>query len=306
MASNNRIYFMPLPVLDTQAGDISRPVLRWHGGKWLLAPWIISYFPEHKVYVEPFGGAASVLLRKPRAYAEIYNDLDDEVVCLFRVLRHEGSAKRLVERLELTAFARAEFEAAYAMSPDPVEIARCLIVRSYMGFGSDGTRRDLTTGFRASSSRSGTTPARDWQNYPAALGAIIDRLRGVVVEHRGAIACMARHDSPETLHYVDPPYMPATRQTCHRGHGYNHELTADDHRVLLAELKQLSGMVVLSGYDHPLYETALTGWFRTERATYADGARPRREVLWINPVAYERLESHMPLLRPCRPSSTLS
>src|SRR5688500_1471666 len=110
-----------------------RPVLRWHGGKWRLAPWIIGHFPQHRIYVEPFGGAASVLLRKPRSYAEIYNELDGEVVNLFRVLR-SADAHELVRRLELTPFARDEFVGAHDDTDDPIEAARQLVVRSFMGF----------------------------------------------------------------------------------------------------------------------------------------------------------------------------
>lgn len=118
----------------------TRPVLRWHGGKWNLAPWIISHFPDHKVYVEPFGGAASVLIRKHRSHAEIYNDLDNEVVNLFRVLRSDR-ADELAELLRLTPFAAEEFFTAYETSCDPVERARRTIVRSYMGFGSNAVHR---------------------------------------------------------------------------------------------------------------------------------------------------------------------
>ena len=85
-----------------------RPILRYFGGKWVLAEWIISNFPPHKVYVEPFGGAASVLLKKPRAYAEIYNDLNDEVVNVFKCARDNGQELRRL--LKLTPFARVEFD----------------------------------------------------------------------------------------------------------------------------------------------------------------------------------------------------
>jgi DNA adenine methylase len=92
---------------------LTRPALRWHGGKWRLAPWILSHFPAHRCYVEPYGGGASVLLRKAPSDAEVYNDLDGDVVTLFRVLRDAAQSDRLVRLLRLTPFARAEFEGAY-------------------------------------------------------------------------------------------------------------------------------------------------------------------------------------------------
>jgi len=261
----------------------TRPVLRWHGGKWMLAPWIIQHLPPHRVYVEPFCGAASVLLRKPRAYAEIINDLDGNVVNLFQVLR-SGQASQLVDQLRLTPFAREEFVAAYEVSPDPVERARRLIVRSFMGFASNACNQ--ATGFRANSNRSGTTPARDWLNYPEALAATIERLRGVIVENRDALAVMSAHDCPEAVHYVDPPYLPETRDA---GGDYRHEMTAADHDRLLDFLRSLEGAVVLSGYPSEQYDRALSGWTRIERAALADGARKRTEVLWINKASAKDL-----------------
>lgn len=258
---------------------ITRPALRWHGGKYLLAPWICDSLPPHRVYVEPFGGAASVLLRKPRSYAEVYNDLDGDVVNLFRVLR-SADADALVDAVALTPFAREEHELSYQMVDDAVERARRLIVRSFMGFGSNGAQR--ATGFRANSNRSGTTPARDWQNYPAALPAIVERLRGVVIENRDAEQVMAAHDGPKTLHYVDPPYLPETRDA---GSDYAHEMTVEQHEALLTYLRSVEGMVVLSGYPSRLYDDALHDWKRIDRRALADGARERTEVLWINPKA---------------------
>lgn len=277
---------------------ITRPVLRWFGGKYRLAPWIIENLPSHRVYCEPFGGAASVLLRKPRAYAEVYNDLDADVVGLFRVLRDPDRAELLIEAIRLTPFARAEFELAYIDTEDPIEQARRLVVRSYMGFGANAHALDgaghRSTGFRASSNRSGTTPAHDWARYPDALRAVVERLAGVVIERRDALEVMAQQDSPATLHYVDPPYVHATRGVGNPYDGsrrfYRHELTDDGHEALLVFLRGLAGMVVLSGYPHALYDRVLADWRRLTKKAFADGARERLEVLWINPAAAAALD----------------
>lgn len=266
----------------------SRPVLRWHGGKWLLGPKIIAHFPRHQIYTEAYGGAASVLLRKPRSYAEVYGDLDGEVVNLFRVLRDRRMAAELERLLRLTPFSREEFLRAYQPARGRVERARRLVIRSFMGFGSDGATGEYRTGFRANSNRSGSTPAADWRSYPEVLPVIVDRLRGVVVECEDAIALMKRHDGPDTLHFVDPPYMLELRSRTNRRRGggtYRHELTMEQHLELLAVLKSLRGMVILCSYPSELYDAELEGWQRVEMEALADGAAPRTEVLHINPAA---------------------
>lgn len=261
-----------------------RPALRYHGGKWRLAPWIISNFPTHRVYVEPYGGGASVLLRKPRSYAEVYNDLDGDIVNFFRVLRDDG--ERLREKLEITPFAREEFVLSYEPTDDSLERARRTVIRSFMGFGS-GSASAQRTGFRANSNRSGTTLAHDWANYPKVLDAVISRLSGVVIENRPASNVMRHQDTPATLHYVDPPYVSETRGDGNRD-VYQYEMADDDHREMADCLRSLKGMVVLSGYRCPLYDELFEGWKRIDRDAHADGARERVESLWFNSAAEPR------------------
>lgn len=270
----------------------SRPVLRWHGGKWKLAPWLVGLFPPHRVYVEPFGGAASVLLRKQRSYAEVYNDLDDEVVNLFKVLRDPAQSELLRHAIQLTPFARHEFVEAYEDSADPIERARRLVIRSFMGFGSNAHNSVGRSGFRANSNRSGTTPAHDWVNWPEQIPAFVERLRGVVIENRHAHDLIAQHDTPDTLFYVDPPYPHGTR--CLNGknpsHFYAHEMGDAAHVTLAEVLHRVEGMVILSGYPCDLYDQELyKDWYRLERKAFADGARERTEVVWINAAAWEAL-----------------
>lgn len=114
-----------------------RPALRYYGGKWRLSPWIISHFPSHECYVEPFGGGASVLLNKPRSPLEIYNDLNGQVVNFFAVLREQSD--KLIRAIELTPWARAEYELSQEIvvpnNGNRVEAARRFYISCWMGFG---------------------------------------------------------------------------------------------------------------------------------------------------------------------------
>jgi len=264
------------------------PAIRYHGGKFRLAPWILQHFPAHRIYCEPFGGAAGVLIQKPRAYSEIYNDLDGELVNFFRVVQDAGLRDRLVEACVLTPYARAEFDLAWVPTEDPLERARRLIIRAQMGFGSAGATKG-TTGFRIDTKREYETAQHVWAQYTSQLAALGLRLTGVLIENRPAIEIIQAHDHPQTLFYVDPPYIHDTRCRVSMGtdRGYRCEMTDDDHLALLNVLQAVEGMVILSGYPHPLYEDSLEGWIRYDKRARISGGRGtsmRTECLWINPA----------------------
>jgi len=272
---------------------IKRPVLRYHGGKFRLSGWIRSFFPPHQVYVEPFGGAGSVLLTKEPAYAEVYNDLDGDVVNFFRVLRNPEQRAQLCELIALTPFSREEFERAYDENSDPVERARQLAIRAGMGYGSSGGTKE-NTGFKIDSGRKWSTDFAQWVKYPDAIAAVGSRLSGVLIECRPATSVMMQHDAPTTLHYVDPPYVFSTRKgrRWDSDKYYRHEMTDFQHMDLLGCLKNLTGMVVLSGFHSEMYGRELAGW--TEYSVMARGNARRGtklnlEVVWLNPACSGKL-----------------
>lgn len=266
----------------------TRPALRYHGGKWKLAPWIIPYFPKHRTYVEPYGGAASVLLRKPRSYAEVYNDLDGEIVNLFRVLRNPSQARELVRLVELTPFARAEFEESYLLHGDPIEQARRTLFRSFAGVTAACTTGNKT-GFR-NRRQDANTPANDWSSYANALPLIVNRMRGVVVEMMPALDLIKLFDNDTTLFYIDPPYVMSTRGQ-QINTGYRYEMTDEQHQELADALHNINGMAIVSGYPCNLYDCELfADWKRVERESHAEGARDKIEVLWISPRTWDALQ----------------
>lgn len=271
---------------------IKHPAIRYHGGKFRLASWITNYFPAHRCYVEPFGGAASVLLRKQPSEAEVYNDLDGEIVNLFRVLRYAEQSRKLINACALTPYSREEFNCAYQPTDDVIERARRTVVRAAMGFGSAGATKGCT-GFRLDTKRNSATAQAIFARQPDNLAAVASRFAGVLVENRDAIQCMLDHDTDTTLHFVDPPYVHDTRVNVAKNSAYRFEMTNEEHLELLKVLKSLKGLVIVCGYESDLYNEALSNWTRVTRTTSANGhagSVQRTECLWINPAAQLKQE----------------
>jgi len=273
--------------------NIKSPVIRYHGGKFRLAPWVLQHFPPHTCYVESFGGAAGVLMQKERSYAEVYNDLDGDIVNLFRVLQGEATRNALIEMLTLTPYARDEFEQAWEPTEDPVDRARRTIVRAQMGFGSAGATKGVT-GFRIDTKRKYGTAQSLWTKYPEQIATIGQRLTGVLIENRPATEVIKAHDGPETLHYVDPPYVLGTRyESAKSGRYYRHEMTDADHMALISNLLEVDGMVALSGYSSEIYIDQLEGWSMNSvsaRISAGRGSSTRQECLWLNPACMHALQ----------------
>ena len=269
-----------------------RAFFRYHGGKFAIAPWIIDHFPPHLVYVEPYGGSGSVLLQKPKSKTEIYNDLDEDVYNVFKVLRDHGEKLRRV--LELTPVSRQEFESAINKTKDPVERARRFLMRSVMAFGTYG-HTNQGCGFKPIRSESGRDDAGEiWRGLPNDLQRIIERFLDVRIENRDALELIPLLDRENALFYIDPPYVHSTRalssgDVCE----YGFEMSDKDHEKLAEVLHAVKGMVVLSGYDCEVYQKLYGDWERDEMVVNTAMNKPRTEVLWMRNCEGKRRE--MPL-----------
>lgn len=262
-----------------------KPPFPYYGSKGRLASRIADLMPRHRVYVEPFAGSAAVLCAKAPAPVEVINDLDHNVITFFRVLR--TCEADLVRALRLTPYSREEYAAADLADEtiDDLERARRFFVRATQGHNAAGSggRAGWSNGIRAKH-----TDATATVNLVERLFALADRLRTVVVEHRDAFEVIAAHDAPDTVFYLDPPYLSGTRQS---GRDYAHEADTEAfHRDLAAALADVRGIVLLSGYPSALYEALYSGWDRMEvsvhRATTntrgRTGVERGTEIIWCN------------------------
>lgn len=256
-----------------------KPITKWPGSKWSLAPWIISCFPEHSHYLEPYMGSAAVFLNKQPVEHEVLNDRDGNIVNLFHVLREHGS--ELARLIDLTPWAEDEYhfcETAYDTSPDPIENARRFLVRCWQAHGVRFRETKARQGWKHNGLSGHQYPATRWQNVPDRLLVAAARLKDAEIRNRPALELLAYYNDPRFLVYCDPPYVRSTRNDRY----YAYEMTDDEHVALLNALDVHRGPVVLSGYAHPLYDERLRHWTRITAPAVAEHGRQRTEVLWLN------------------------
>jgi DNA adenine methylase len=250
-------------------------VLKYPGAKNRLAPWICEYIPEHKVYLELFFGSGAVLFNKEPAKIETVNDLDDNVVNYFQVIRN--NPEELIRRLELTPYGRMEYENAFIESPpnDEIEKARKFAVRCWMGFGCSNRYKN---GFRSSQQSNSPMTTRAWDSLPETLRLATERLKHVQIEKLDALQLIKRYDTSDVFIYADPPYLHGTR----KNYLYRHEMTDAHHLTFLDLISNHPGKVLVSGYDNKLYNTILSGWNKVQKVTQAEKGLKRTETLWMN------------------------
>jgi DNA adenine methylase len=259
-----------------------RSPVKWHGGKYYLWERIVDCFPAHETYVEPFGGGASVLLNKEPSAVEIYNDLDESITRLFRVLRDDGEELRKL--LALTPYSEREFEAAGDPADNDVEKARRDFVRWRMSLGGRGKAFSFT---RHRSRREMADVVSGFlSTIDEEMPKIIERLRKVQILCRPAIDLIKGWDGPTTLFYCDPPYLAETRDR-RTTDVYGVEMSDEEHKELAEALRACQGKVVLSGYPSALYDELYHGWRRIEFAmpnhASSEATKARMtEVLWLN------------------------
>lgn len=262
--------------------------LKWHGGKHYLASKIVSLMPPHLHYVEPYAGGLSVLLAKdPEGVSEVVNDLHGDLTNFWAVLQGRDTFDDFCRTVEAIPFSEPEWLAArdgLGRSGGGDPIARAVRFFVHCRQSHAARMREFTALTRTRVRRKMNAEASAWLTAVDGLPAVHARLRRVVVLNRNAIDVIRQQDSPETLFYLDPPYLHETRAS---PGVYTHEMDTTRHNELLAVIRECTGRVMLSGYSSGLYVRGLSDWTRHEFALpnqAAGGKRKRRmvEVVWCN------------------------
>jgi DNA adenine methylase len=270
-----------------------RSPLRWFfGGKGSMQQKIIPLMPPCKVYVEPMGGGASILLARDPVDLEVYNDLNDGLYAFFTVLSDPTKFDQFYRRVQPLLFSRKfyiECRDTWKTEPDPVLKAVKFFVAARQAFsGKIGTG----WGYEI---RTANKNVMAWMNTIDGLPELHNRLRRVQVQNEDWNKVIDLYDGPDCCFYCDPPYVHETRVN---KNVYEHEMTADDHRRFIDRILNIQGMAVVSGYIHPIYEPLeKSGWNRHDfdvpcnpSKTIGIPKNKRVESVWVKP--YTSTKTH--------------
>jgi len=245
----------------------------YYGGKYSKLKWLLPLLPDAKHYCEPFCGSAAVVLNRSKSDIETINDLNGDIVNFFSVLR--DTPDELVSKLKLTPYARGEFaNAINSTNLDSVDRARCFFTMVRQSINNKPNPNISDWSFRRI-----TNNTSKWVNAIDNLHAVADRLKTIQIECDDAIKVIQRYDTPETLFYVDPPYVHSTRTS---SKDYAIELEDSYHVELATVLNNVKGKVALSGYNSGLYNDLYANWYKVERDVKAGVGSKRTEVLYRN------------------------
>lgn len=253
-----------------------RAVVKYPGSKWSIADKICAILHPHRSYLEPFFGSGAVFFTKARSPIETINDLDGDVVNLFRWMRDDP--ERLSREIYWTPYARDTYrEACGAGHSDTLDGAVQFCVRLMQGFGcrTNGNHPGFKVDVKG---REAAYAAKNWADLPSVIMDAAERLRGVQIEHMDATALIHKYKGDNVLIYADPPYVMQTRT----GPQYRCEMGDAEHEKLLEALLEHSGPAIISGYDCPMYNNLLNGWNKNTFRCRDQAGNQKNEVIWFN------------------------
>lgn len=226
--------------------------IKYYGGKTYMTDIIKQYFPNnYDVYVQGFGGGASLLFSKQQEKCQIYNDLGKNVYSLFKVLSDKSLFYQLKDKLDLTYYsADLRKQLKEKLKEDNLSIlerAYCFIYVNRSSFnGVGGFSTNLITRRNMSKSVS------DYLSMIDGLPIIHNRLSSVIVQNRDIFELIPKYDSKNTFFYLDPPYVHETRSS---NTSYQEEMSNEQHEQLINLINDSKGMFLISGYYHPIYDS---------------------------------------------------
>jgi DNA adenine methylase len=238
----------------------------------------VELIPPHHSYVEPYFGSGAVLFNKAPSAIETVNDLDGEVVNLFRCIQQDS--ERLARLVMTTPFSREVYDMQFETDnsyADRYQRAAGFLVRCWQGHGfrtngyKVGWRNDVQ-------GRESMYALWNWYRLPDWIIEVAERLRKVQIECRPALEVTGRFNYPNVFMYIDPPYLLDTR----RGKQYRHEMSDTDHEELLQAVLQSRAKIMISGYESEMYNEYLQGWQKGYFTSCAEKGKPRQEVVWMN------------------------